>query len=445
MQHVALIERLIDLTDPSANVLLNMSAAEAAERVAGGDPERVREIDGQFAIVQKRGKIIRMARSLGRPLRYFIAKRHAGPSLVVAERIDTIREYLESEGLGNQFHPSYTRMVPAHHLAEIALLGCPDPNPTFTRFFSPTRNRLPANLNVIGREYIGALSHEIHHWLDAIGPKEPLGVLFSGGIDSGSVFLVLYDALLKRGESPSRLKAFTLTVDGNGADAVQAREFLDQLDLGLFLETIDVPSSALDVADVIRVLEDYKPLDVQSAAMALALCRAIRQTYPEWKYLIDGDGGDENLKDYPIEDNPELTIRSVLNNLMLYQEGWGVNTMKHSLTYSGGQSRGHVRTYAPASTCGFSGFSPYALPNVIDVAEGIPFIELTNWDHEKLYALKGEIVRRGVLAVTGLAMPTFPKRRFQHGAADQSQFAAKFPNEQAVYRKVFSEIYESRS
>ncbi len=442
MQHIELIERLVDLTDPSANVILNMTPAAAAEGVASGDPERVRAIDGQFAIVQKRGKIIRMARSLGRPLRYFIAKRHAGPSLVVAERIDTIREYLESEGLGNQFHPSYTRMVPAHHLMEIALLGCPDPNPTLTRFFSPTRNRLPTDLDVIGRDYIGALSQEIHRWLDVVGPHEPLGVLFSGGIDSGSVFLTLYDALLKRGESPSRLKAFTLTVDGQGTDAEQARDFLGQLDLELFLETIDVPSSALDVAEVIRVLEDYKPLDVQSAAMALALCRGIRQAYPDWKHLIDGDGGDENLKDYPIEENPELTIRSVLNNLMLYQEGWGVNTMKHSLTYSGGQSRGHVRTYAPARACGFQGFSPYALPNVIDVAEGIPFIELTNWDHEKLYALKGEIVRRGVLAVTGLAMPTFPKRRFQHGAADQSQFAEKFPNEQAVYRKVFAKLYE---
>lgn len=442
MQNIELIERLVDLTDPTANVILNMSPAAAAEAVASGDPERVRAIDGQFAIVQKHGKIIRMARSLGRPLRYFIAKRHAGPSLVVAERIDTIREYLESEGLGNQFHPSYTRMVPAHHLMEIALLGCPDPNPTLTRFFSPTRNRLPTDLDVIGRDYIGALSQEIHRWLDVIGPQEPLGVLFSGGIDSGSVFLTLYDALLKRGESPSRLKAFTLTVDGQGTDAEQARDFLAQLDLELFLETIDVPGSALDVAEVIRVLEDYKPLDVQSAAMALALCRGIRQAYPDWKHLIDGDGGDENLKDYPIEENPELTIRSVLNNLMLYQEGWGVNTMKHSLTYSGGQSRGHVRTYAPARACGFQGFSPYALPNVIDVAEGIPFIELTNWDHEKLYALKGEIVRRGVLAVTGLAMPTFPKRRFQHGAADQSQFAEKFPNEQAVYRKVFAKLYE---
>jgi asparagine synthase (glutamine-hydrolysing) len=442
MQYVELIERLVDLTDPSANLFLNMTAEEAAERVAAGDAERIREIDGQFALVQKRGKIIRMARSLGRPLRYFIAKRHAGPSLIVAERIDAIRDYLLQEGLGNQFQPAYTRMVPAHYLAEIALLGCPDPNPTFTRFFNPTRNRLPADLDAIGRDYIGALSNEIHRWLDRIGPTEPIGVFFSGGIDSGSVFLVLYHALLQRGESPARLKAFTLAVDGVGPDAEQARIFLDQLDLGLFLETIDVPNSELVVADVVRVLEDYKPLDVQAAAMGLALCRGIRKRYPDWKYLVDGDGGDENLKDYPIEENPELTIRSVLNNTMLYQEGWGVHTMKHSLTYSGGQSRGHVRSYAPARACGFHGFSPYALPNVIDVAEGIPFIELTNWDHEKLYALKGEIVRRGVLAVTGLAMPAFPKRRFQHGAGDEPTLSAKFPNDQALYRKVFAGLYE---
>ena len=95
-----------------------------------------------------------------------------------------------------------------------------------------------------------------------------------------------------------------------------------------------------------RVVEDYKPLDIESATMALALCRGIRARYPDWLPL-DGDGGDENLKDYPIEENPELTIRSVVNNPMLYQEGWGVGKMKHSLTYSGGLSRSYSRTYAP--------------------------------------------------------------------------------------------------
>ena len=437
----ATIERLVDLTDRAANQFFNVSAEEALEAVGSGDPARVRAIDGQFALVHKDGRTVRMARSLSRPLRYFIAKRQEGPCLIVAERIDCIHNFLREEGLAGQFHPSYTRMVPAHHVVEIALLGCPDPNPTYTRFFTPGRNRLPADLDAIGREYIGALSEECRRWLDAIGPVEPIGVLFSGGIDSGSVFLVLYHLLLSRGESPARLKAFTLSVDGVGADAEQARSFLAELKLELFLETIEVPAAELDIAETIRVLEDYKPLDVQAAAAGLAICRGIRVRYPDWKHLVDGDGGDENLKDYPIEENPELTIRSVLNNLMLYQEGWGVHAMKHSLTYSGGQSRGHVRSYAPGRSCGFHGFSPYTMPNVIEVSEGIPFIELTDWDHQRLYALKGEIVRRGVAAVTGLTMPVFEKRRFQHGAARPETFSARFPADPAVYRQAFAEMY----
>lgn len=267
-------------------------------------------------------------------------------------------------------------------------------------------------------------------------------MLFSGGIDSGAVFCVLSDLLLKRGESPQRLKAFTLSVDGTGADAKQAHQFLDELDLGMFLEVINVSSGDIDYREAVRITEDDKPLDVQSAAMAHALCAGIRDRYPDWRYLFDGDRGDENLKDYPIEENPELTIRSVLNNLMLDQEGWGVQAVKHSLTYTGGQSRGHVRSYAPAKALGFEGFSPFALPNVIEVAEGIPFVELTDWQQERLYSLKGEIVRRGVEAITGLTMPLFEKRRFQRGAVGGEQFDRLFPPTERAYRQAFRECYE---
>ncbi|MBM4094923.1 MAG: asparagine synthetase B family protein [Planctomycetes bacterium] len=441
MHKSAYVERLVDLTDPHGNILLNMTPQEAADAVASGDPERIRAIDGHFAIVQKRGNLVRMARSIGRPLRYFLAKQADGPCLIVAERIDQLHEQLQREGLDDQFHPSYTRMVPAHHLVEIALVGCPDPNPTYRRFFAPERNCLGTDLDELGRTYIGQLAAECSRWLDRIGAREPIGVSFSGGVDSGSVLLVLHHLLLERGESPARLKAFTLAVDGGSADLDQARKFLDHLDLSMLLEVIDVSREDLDYKDAIRVIEDYKQLDVEAATMNLALCRAIRQRYPDWKYLVDGDGGDENMKDYPIEENPELTIRSVLNNTMLYQEGWGVETIKHSLVYSGGQSRGHVRTYAPARSLGFVGFSPYSLPNVIAVAEGIPFIELTDWKHDRLYALKGEVVRRGVEAITGLTMPVFEKRRFQNGAVDQAGFEALFARHEAPYRKAFAALY----
>ncbi len=433
----ATIERVIDLIDPSDNILLNMSYEEAHRRVLSGDARQVAEIDGQFSIVARQGKTVHLARSLGRPTRYFLAKRAEGPCLIVSERIDEIRQTLQSEGLVDQFHPSYTRMVPAHHVLELQLVGCPDPNPRLQRFFDPERERLPADIPAIGQQYIGALADECQHWLGLLDPREPIGVLFSGGIDSGSVLLVLYHLLLKRGENPARLKAFTLSVDGESSDGQQAREFLRELNLEMLLEVVDVPAASVDWRQTVGVIEDYKPLDVQAAAMGLALCQAIRHQYPDWTWLVDGDGGDENLKDYPIEENPELTIRSVLNNPMLYQEGWGVSAIKHSLIYSGGQSRGHVRSFAPARICGFRGFSPFALPKIIEVAEGIPFIELTDWRHERLYDLKGQVVRAGVQAVTGLDMPVFPKQRFQRGATTQAQFEQLFPADEASYREEF--------
>ncbi len=434
------VERVVDLLDPALNRLHNLTVEEARARVLSGNPASVHAIDGSFALLARDGKTIRMARSLDRPMRYFLAKRAEGPALIVADRMDTLHAQLEREGLADQFHPSYTRMVPAHHVVEIQLVGCPDPDPVYTRFFTPERNSLPPDLDEIGRQYIGALAREIATWLQSVDAREPIGVAFSGGIDSGSVFLVTYHVLRSLGMSPARLKAFTLDF-GDGPDARQARDFLDSLGLGLFLESIPARPEDIDLIEAIRTVEDYKPLDVECAAMGLALCKGIRKRYPDWHLLLDGDGGDENLKDYPIEENPELTIRSVVHNLMLYHEGWGVGRIKHSLTYSGGLSRGYVRTYAPARRHGFDSFSPYLRPSVIAVSEGIPFIELTRYDVPTLYSLKGEIVRRGVKAVTGLDMPIFGKRRFQHGAVSQETLRRHLPSQEAAYRRQFLSLY----
>ncbi|MFQ6114087.1 MAG: asparagine synthase-related protein [bacterium] len=442
MQNTEPIQRVVDLTDISKNIIFNMSVEEARKILANGNIKEVRNIDGQFALVVVNGQIVRLARSIGRPLRYFIAKRGAGPCLVAADRIDTILKYLKSEGLDEQFHPSYTRMAPAHYVTEIALVGCPDPNPTYHRFFTPKRNTLNPKIADIGAVYMQTLYKEIVKWLQKRATEGPIGVCFSGGIDSGSVFLLTYHAMLQLGLNPARLKAFTLSIDGGGEDLAQAHRFLEILGLSLFLEPIEVSHNEINWQETIRVVEDYKPLDIQAAAMNLALCRGIRRRYPEWRYLIDGDGGDENLKDYPIEENPELTIRSVLNNRMLYQEGWGVDSIKHSLTYSGGLSRGYTRTYAPSSMFGFDGFSPYTLPNVIEIAEAIPYIALTRWNHERLYRLKGEIVSQGVKAITGLDMPIFPKRRFQHGATTRGMFENLFPAKPTIYRRTFYALYE---
>jgi asparagine synthase (glutamine-hydrolysing) len=78
---------------------------------------------------------------------------------------------------------------------------------------------------------------------------------------------------------------------------------------------------------------------------------------------------------------------------------------------------------------------------VIEIAESIPFIKLTQWDHQKLYELKGEVVRAGIRAVCGIDMPAFEKKRFQHGAMSPDRFETLFPKEEATYRFEFANLY----
>src|SRR6266699_2282599 len=159
------VEEVVDLTDPSAQRVLNMTVEQARALIRRGPAEAVRHIEGSFALIAREGKVVRLARSLDRPMRYFLAKRHEGPALVIANRIDSISNWLKQEGFGAQFHPNYTRMVPAHHIVQIHLIGCPDPDPIYERFFTPARNAFPTDLQKLGENYIRALAHEIRQWL----------------------------------------------------------------------------------------------------------------------------------------------------------------------------------------------------------------------------------------------------------------------------------------
>ncbi len=435
------IHRIVDAIDPAANSLIGLDLEAARERLLARDPGAVLGIEGSFALWARDGDDVVMARSLDRPLRYFLAKEAAGPLLVLSDRIDAIREVLEAEGRGDQFHPSYTRMVPAHHVTTLRLIGCPDPSPTHRRFFDPPRGIHPPDLDLIGERYVSALLREVRTWLAAQDPAAPIGVAFSGGVDSGLVLLALHQVMLEAGQAPTRLKAFTLAVDGKGRDLEQAREFLARTGLEMLHEPIEVEAAAIDPFAAVEVIEDYKPLDVECAAVMLALARGIRERYPDWRLLVDGDGGDENMKDYPIEENAELTIRSVVGNRMLYHEGWGVEAVKHSLTYSGGLSRGCVRGWAPERHYGFEGFSPLTRPRVIAEAEAAPWGALANGDHQRLYAIKGEVVRRGVERVLGVEMPVFAKRRFQDGAVEGGRSFAAFAVPPARYREHLARVF----
>ncbi len=85
------VERVVDLTEPAANQLYDMSVEQARELLLLGPAEEVRRIRGSFALLAKAGKSVRMARSLDRPMRYFLAKRQEGscPGGSVADRHDS--------------------------------------------------------------------------------------------------------------------------------------------------------------------------------------------------------------------------------------------------------------------------------------------------------------------------------------------------------------------
>ena len=85
----------------------------------------------------------------------------------IVSLIASATEIVCALGLEDQFHPSYTRMVPAHHVVRIELVGCPDPNPTYARFFAPERNALPAGVEDIGTRYVSATQRELARWLAA--------------------------------------------------------------------------------------------------------------------------------------------------------------------------------------------------------------------------------------------------------------------------------------
>jgi asparagine synthase (glutamine-hydrolysing) len=50
-------------------------------------------------------------------------------------------------------------------------------------------------------------------------------------------------------------------------------------------------------------------------------------------------------------------------------------------------------------------------------------------------------VGRGVAAITGMKMPIFPKRRFQHGAVSEQKLRQRLPGQEADYRKQFLGLY----
>jgi asparagine synthase (glutamine-hydrolysing) len=432
------VDRVVDLTGPRTEGLTGASERDVVAAVGRCDVNALAATDGHFAATARDGKTVRLARTIGRPLRYFVAKMYHGPFLLVGERMDQIFAWCRDERIAWQFDPAYTRMVPAHYLVELDQVGCPDPSPRYHRFFNPAIGLGPSEVDEAGAAYVGAAYESVKRWLTRVPETQPVAVAFSGGIDSTAVLLLARRASEALGRNPDQIRAFTLDL-GGGRDAAQAEAAAHMLGLEGSWERIDASPTDYDLEAAIRLIEDYHPLDVECAAASMCLLRGIRQRHGELRYLLDGDGGDENLKSYPLEDS-DLTLSSVLRNPFLYQEGWGIDAIKHSVAYSGGLSRSYVRTYAPAAALGFDAFSPFTARSVIAAAVAIPFEAMLDGRDDRLHTLKADVVRAGIRAVLGIEMPVYEKRRFQDGA----MAGPRARTSKAWCRRTFNRLWQER-
>lgn len=66
---------------------------------------------------------------------------------------------------------------------------------------------------------------------------------------------------------------------------------------------------------------------------------------------------------------------------------------------------------------------------------------MTRYQTDALYSLKGEVVSRGIRALTGIEMPVNEKRRFQHGALPQADLHTRIPADERALRRQFLSLY----
>jgi asparagine synthase (glutamine-hydrolysing) len=178
-------ERVVDLTEPSQNRIYNMTS-RSSTRVLRGPIEAVREIDGSFALLARDGKTVRMARIMESSDALFSGETARRPALIVADRIDTIHQQLKTEGLAGQFHPSLPNGACALrrwiHTGGLSRSGS-------HLHRSSRHNATPSQRSRRDRPPLhGRLGRRDCQMVRIIPNDAPIGVAFSGGIDSGFSF-----------------------------------------------------------------------------------------------------------------------------------------------------------------------------------------------------------------------------------------------------------------
>lgn len=377
--------------------------------------------------------VFRATRTLGVPAR--IAMQLLSPTSLRIYLSHTIRDIANHwnhslpQGIDpcnvKPFDPRYTKMLPALHLLEVKLYAMWDLH--YTPLF-PLHKRsdlLPTDLNQIGEQYVKEVKRDVEaNIAQQISNDEEVCIPFSGGADSGLVALAVANARKKQQHS-GQLILSTLCVDQGGPDinaAETVSPLVKQLYPNTIWECIKINSSDIDhqklMYDAFRTIEDYRIRDLECAMAGIVFLDALRKRHSKLTALFDGDGGNEFWQDYPLADEGygRIALEDVHQDPHLFYLGYSIKKLSYSETYSGGLSRGYVRTFNTGRQFGFHGYSPLISGALVALASKIPLAQLAP-TAERLHEIRAEAVKTGSRIVYGIDLPIFPKARFQEGCS----------------------------
>src|SRR6266542_3252769 len=99
------VDRVVDLAGPRTSGLVGARALDVLDAVKCCDVDRLAATDGHFAATTRDGRTVRLSRTIGIPLRYFVAKMYHGPFLLVSTRMDDILAWCREQRIAWQFDP----------------------------------------------------------------------------------------------------------------------------------------------------------------------------------------------------------------------------------------------------------------------------------------------------------------------------------------------------
>ena len=415
-------------------------------------------------VVEENGEnILVLEREIGHPQKYFMFDPPFFPDqciAVVSSRISHIGEVHDAiirslcgeVKASSRFSGQYTFMGPVGHQTRVPFSRPNNPQYVSTLGFGAEgmEKKYDADFDALAVNYVTTLKEVLHRQVDVIPKDEEVGVLFSGGIDSTTVYVLLHRIFKETGRDLSKLTAHSLAIDGGGTDLPQSQEVMTQLakdGIEMKRKVYHVSTADIDmiglVKDQVRLVEDYKPANLQGSMGVRIALEAIREKNSNLRYIFSGNLADEIGLSYELRNQESwyrpITFEEVMKKPLMFifgpnpPGGRAFNANKGGAGFS---REGCFYTFT-AENSGFVGLSPFTDKDVLTLAARIPYADLIP-DEDVMANFKSQLETTGLNKLANVNLPVYTKTRLQCGVSEFNPFRlAHIDFTRKIYREMF--------